>query len=74
MSDPDRVQRHEVIVDAGIDEVWNAWSTTEGVKSFFAPGANIDAVPDGPYEIFFMPDAPPGMRVIQPLLHRHFSI
>lgn len=50
-----------VCIPAPIDKVWDAWTTEEGLK-FFAPACNIDIRPDGPYEIFFMPDAPPGMR------------
>ena len=52
----------EVSVQASIEEVWNAWTTEEGVKSFFAPGCNIDLRPDGFYEIFFNPNAAPGDR------------
>ena len=54
--------RLEVVVSASVDEVWDAWTTVEGVKSFFAPDARIDLRPDGPYEIFFDPSAPAGKR------------
>lgn len=54
--------RFEVNVPASREAVWNAWTTVEGVKSFFAGGANIDLRPDGMYEIFFAPDAPEGQR------------
>lgn len=49
-------------VKAGVDAVWNAWTTTEGIKSFFAPDALIDARPGGPFEIYFNPYARPGLR------------
>ncbi|MCK5315926.1 MAG: SRPBCC domain-containing protein [Anaerolineales bacterium] len=52
----------EVVVNAGLKEVWKAWTTEAGVKTFFAPECNIDLRPDGPYEIFFNLDAPPGER------------
>lgn len=52
----------EVVVDAGLDDVWHAWTTESGVRSFFAPECNIDLQPDGWYEIFFNPAAEPGMR------------
>jgi uncharacterized protein YndB with AHSA1/START domain len=52
----------EVIVDASAEQVWNAWTTTEGVKSWFAPGANIEPKVGGAYEIFFAPDEPAGQR------------
>jgi uncharacterized protein YndB with AHSA1/START domain len=57
-----RVIRGEVVVDAGIDEVWDAWTTKDGIRSFFAPACNVDIRPDGPYEILFDLDAPPGDR------------
>ena len=52
----------EITVPAGLDEVWAAWTTEEGVKSFFAPGCRIVLEPDGPYEIYFNLDAPDGQR------------
>jgi uncharacterized protein YndB with AHSA1/START domain len=52
----------EIVVNARLEEVWNAWTTEEGAKTFFAPACYIDLRPDGPYEIFFNPDAPPGER------------
>jgi uncharacterized protein YndB with AHSA1/START domain len=54
--------RIETIVPASLDEVWNAWTTVDGVKSFFAGGANIDLRPDGAYEIYFDPSAAEGHR------------
>ena len=57
-----RVIRAEVMVEADIANVWNAWTTREGVLSFFAPECNIDARVDGPYEMFFDLEAEPGKR------------
>lgn len=59
---PERAIRLEALVKGSQEDVWKAWTTTEGAKTFFAPGANIDARPDGPYEIFFNPAAPKGER------------
>lgn len=59
---PDRVIRGEVIVEARVDAVWEAWTTEEGIKSFFAPACNVDLRVDGLYEILFNPDAEPGWR------------
>jgi len=56
----ERTLEKTVLVAAPIDEVWKAWTTTEGITSFFSPAAHIDARPDGPFEIFFNPYAPPG--------------
>jgi uncharacterized protein YndB with AHSA1/START domain len=52
----------EVLVRARLEEVWNAWTTEAGAKTFFSPACNIDLRPDGPYEIYFNLDAPPGER------------
>jgi uncharacterized protein YndB with AHSA1/START domain len=52
----------EIVVNAKLQEVWDAWTTEAGITSFFAPECNIDLRPDGAYEIFFNPDAPPGER------------
>ncbi len=60
----------EVIVKAPVQAVWQAWTTTAGIKSFFAPDANVELRVDGPFEIFINPFAKPGdkgadgMRVI----------
>ena len=45
---------------APVEAVWQAWTTSEGIKSFFAPDARVEARPDGPFEIYFNPYAPPG--------------
>lgn len=52
----------EIEVKAGITEVWKAWTTEEGVKSFFAPECKIDISVYGEYEMYFMPDAEEGTR------------
>lgn len=57
-----RVISGEVVVDAVPDEVWKAWTTEEGIKSFFAPGCNVELKVGGLYEIFFAPGNPPGER------------
>jgi uncharacterized protein YndB with AHSA1/START domain len=50
------------IVNAPVRAVWKAWTTNEGVQTFFAPKANIDLRPGGAYEILFTPENPPGQR------------
>ncbi len=50
----------EVVVKAPVDEVWSAWTTTAGVKTFFAPDAKVEARIDGPFEIYFNPYAAAG--------------
>ncbi len=61
----ERAINEKITVKAGVDEVWKAWTTTEGVKSFFAPDAKIDARVDGAYGVYMLPSAPSapaGMR------------
>ena len=58
----DRTIKADLILEANLERVWNAWTTPEGVKGFFAPGCNIDLRVDGLYEIFFDPQAEPGKR------------
>ncbi len=52
----------EVSVPAPLAEVWAAWTTEEGVRSFFAPECRIALRPGGAYEMFFDLDAEPGNR------------
>lgn len=52
----------EVIVPATLDQTWAAWTTREGIVSFFAPGAEIDARVGGAFHVHMDPDAPQGMK------------
>lgn len=58
----DRILRKEVEVTASLGQVWEAWTTTEGVQSFFSDHAHVELRPGGPFEIYFNPDAPEGQR------------
>src|SRR2546427_11582156 len=57
-----KILRKETITSALIADVWTVWTTNEGVTSFLAPKANIKLEGQGPYEIFFDPEAPLGFR------------
>jgi len=57
-----RMIRKEVIVNAPVKAVWDAWTTPEGAVTFFAPRANIRLAVGGPYELFFDPEAPEGSQ------------
>lgn len=57
-----RVLYKEASVDAPLAEVWKAWTTNEGLTSFFGPGAHMEATPGGPFEIYFSLKAPEGLR------------
>jgi uncharacterized protein YndB with AHSA1/START domain len=58
----ERAIHKEVRVEAPVDAVWRAWTTTEGVKSFLAPDAHVEARVLGPFRIYFNPFAPAGQK------------
>lgn len=43
-------------------EVWKAWATNEGIKSFFGLDADVELSVGGKFEIYFSLDAPRGSR------------
>ncbi len=52
----------QVVVNATLDQLWAAWTTREGIVSFFAPDAVIDARVGGAFHIHIDPGAPPGSK------------
>jgi uncharacterized protein YndB with AHSA1/START domain len=58
----DRILRAERVVHAPVNEVWKAWTTNEGIASFFAPQGRVDLRIDGTYDVWFDPSAEPGLR------------
>lgn len=58
----DKVLKKEVVISAPRAEVWRAWTTTDGVKTFMSSEAQVELRVGGPFEIYFVPSAPPGMR------------
>jgi uncharacterized protein YndB with AHSA1/START domain len=58
----DHIITGEITIPASLDEVWQAWTTEEGVCSFFAPRAHIELRPGGAYELLFDLDAIPGQQ------------
>ena len=56
----DKILRKEIVVPAKREEVWQAWTTTEGAKTFFSSGAKVELKPGGPYEIYFILSNPYG--------------
>lgn len=49
-------------VAASLDEVWQAWTTREGIVSFLAPDARVEARVGGPFQIYFDPYAADGSK------------
>ena len=52
----------EIVVKATPEATWRAWTTRDGIKSFFAPDALVEARPDGPFQIYFNPYGAPGLK------------
>jgi uncharacterized protein YndB with AHSA1/START domain len=52
----------DIVVAASVDEVWSAWTTREGIVTFFAPDAVIDARVGGAFHIHINPLAPAGQK------------
>ncbi len=62
VQDAERVVKAEVIVNAGLDAVWEAWTTEAGIKTFFAPACKVELRAGGAYEMYFNPGGAPGER------------
>lgn len=58
----ERALDKEVVVQASLDQVWSAWTTREGIVSFFAPDAKIEPRVGGAFQIYMDPGAEPGMK------------
>lgn len=58
----DRILRKETVVPATLEEVWNAWTTTEGVKTFFSPEAKVELAVGGSFENYWDMEAEYGSR------------
>ena len=51
------------VVNAPVADVWKAWTTAEGIESFFAPkAAKVEPWPGGAFELWFGVDLPEGSR------------
>jgi uncharacterized protein YndB with AHSA1/START domain len=57
----ERAITESVVVKAPIEKVWAAWTTSAGIRTFFAPDANVEARVGGPFAIYINPLAAPGM-------------
>ena len=52
----------DVVVNATLDQTWDAWTTREGIVGFFAPDAKIEPRVGGAFAIYIDPEAPEGMK------------
>jgi len=58
----ERAIEKSVVVAAPLEDVWRAWTSTEGAETFFAPRARVELEIGGAYEMYFMTDAPEGQQ------------
>lgn len=58
----ERVLRKEALVSSPVSEIWKAWTTNEGLESFFCKKANVALKVGGPYELAMTLDLPVGQR------------
>jgi uncharacterized protein YndB with AHSA1/START domain len=51
------------IINAPVADVWKAWTTADGIESFFAvKAAKVEPVPGGAFELWFGVNNPEGLR------------
>jgi uncharacterized protein YndB with AHSA1/START domain len=58
----ERAIEKSVVVEATLDQVWDSWTTREGIIGFFAPDAKIEPRVGGAFQIYIDPLAEPGMK------------
>jgi uncharacterized protein YndB with AHSA1/START domain len=58
----ERAVEKQVVVNATLDQAWEAWTTRAGITSFFAPDARVEARVGGPFQIYIDPGAPAGSK------------
>jgi uncharacterized protein YndB with AHSA1/START domain len=59
---PHRAIIAEAVVPASRPEVWQAWTTESGLRSFFSPHVEMELRIGGPFHILFDMDQLPGLR------------
>jgi uncharacterized protein YndB with AHSA1/START domain len=58
----ERALDKEVVVAASAEQVWDAWTSRDGIRSFMAPDAEIDPRVGGAFHVHFDPLAAPGSK------------
>jgi uncharacterized protein YndB with AHSA1/START domain len=58
----ERAIEKSVVVEATLDQVWDSWTTREGIIGFFAPDAKIEPRVGGAFQIYIDPLAESGMK------------
>jgi uncharacterized protein YndB with AHSA1/START domain len=52
----------QVEIAASLDQAWDAWTTRDGITSFFAPDAKIEPRVGGAFQVYMDPLAEPGLK------------
>jgi uncharacterized protein YndB with AHSA1/START domain len=52
----------DIVVQATLDQAWDAWTTRAGITSFFAPDARIEPRVGGAFQVYMDPGAPAGSK------------
>jgi len=52
----------EEAIPAPPSQVWDAWTTSDGCRTFFAPDAHVELSHGGMYELYFDAAQPLGLR------------
>ena len=52
----------QIDIAATLDQAWDAWTTRDGIVSFFAPDAKIEPRVGGAFQIYIDPTAPAGSK------------
>ena len=58
----ERALEKQIVIDATLAQAWDAWTTREGITSFFAPDAMIEPRVGGAFQIYMDPLAEPGSK------------
>ena len=58
----DRAIVMEVSVPLDPMSAWRLWASSEGLAAWWIDGARVELLPGGPFEIYFMKDAPEGSQ------------
>jgi len=58
----DKVLHKQIEVTASLEDIWQAWTTSQGANTFFSPDAMVELRVGGPFEIYFLDDNPYGTK------------
>jgi len=58
----ERVIHKNRTIEARRHVVWEKWTTHDGLKTFIGADNKIELTPGGPFEIYFLMDAPKGAQ------------